>query len=118
MSPSSAAIPTAVIIQAYQSSRVYATCGVATTVFFVYDHILCLGREYTFWLYIVVPLATIPPLSDTLFKSELDYHWRGGSESYRARRSHRTTDLCPIGQKEAVGRGHLNPRPRPIFREC
>ncbi|KAI0820482.1 hypothetical protein BC628DRAFT_845473 [Trametes gibbosa] len=85
MSSSSETIPVIEMIDLYQLARVAQNCSVLVTAFFVYDWILCLGREYqyiwqsgmswasrllylctrcTYLLSVLLVLATIPPMSD------------------------------------------------------
>ncbi|KAH9854984.1 hypothetical protein C2E23DRAFT_47314 [Lenzites betulinus] len=45
---SSASIPPAALIQFYQDARSGNNCGMAVTAMFLYDYILCLGREYQY----------------------------------------------------------------------
>ncbi|KAI0820547.1 hypothetical protein BC628DRAFT_1397099 [Trametes gibbosa] len=76
----------AAIVLSYQLVRTFNSCGIATTTLFVYDYILCLGREYQYvWksgkskasrflyfyirymslLHFTMALSTISPVSNT-----------------------------------------------------
>ncbi|KAH9852811.1 hypothetical protein C2E23DRAFT_823730 [Lenzites betulinus] len=86
MSSSAGSTPAAAVAMIYQLVRTSSTCGIAATVMFVYDYVLCLDREYQYvwrsrrskasrlvYLFVryisllnnMMASATIPPVSDT-----------------------------------------------------